>query len=57
MYGTNKSSDWNSTNHLYSRIIVAGGGGGHGHSSSFSTTAVAGEGGGINGINGAASTR
>lgn len=30
LYGTNNSTIWNNTNHLYSRIIVAGGGGGTG---------------------------
>lgn len=28
LYGANKSVDWNNSNHLYSRLIVAGGGGG-----------------------------
>lgn len=28
LYGINKSADWNNSNHLYSRIIVAGGGAG-----------------------------
>ena len=34
LYGTLNSTDWNNTNHLYSRIIVAGGGGSSGWGSS-----------------------
>lgn len=33
LYGSDGSSDWNNRDHLYSRIIVAGGGGGSAHNS------------------------
>ena len=31
LYGEDGSTQWNNSDHLYSRIIVAGGGGGSGH--------------------------
>ena len=49
--GTNGATSWNTTNHLYSRIIVAGGGGGRG-----GYTYAGGYGGGLTGGNGAGSS-
>lgn len=51
LYGTNKDTNWNNSNHLYSRIIVAGGGGGCGVAWSEHTTSYkGGAGGGTSGI-------
>lgn len=47
LYGTDGSTDWNNSNHLYSRLIVAGGGGAGG--AEGKTNEDGGEGGGING--------
>lgn len=51
LYGTNKSTNWNNTNHLYSRILVAGGGGG-----GRGTSNTGGYGGGSTGGDGNGST-
>ena len=47
LYGTAGSTEWKNDNHLYSRIIVAGGGGGLDYD--HSTTLVCGVGGGLTG--------
>jgi hypothetical protein len=47
LYGTVDSAEWNNANHLYSRIIVAGGGGGLDYD--YNTSLVCGVGGGLSG--------
>ena len=51
LQGTINSTTWKENNHLYSRVIVAGGGGGHAQHSGAS----GGAGGGTQGINGSGS--
>ena len=48
LYGTNGNTSWNNTNHLYSRLITAGGGGG-GNSYQGSINGIGGYGGGNSG--------
>ncbi len=52
LQGTAGSATWNTNNHLYSRVIVAGGGGGNLYFSTLSNTYSAGVGGGTSGGNG-----
>jgi len=45
LYGTANTTNWNTTDHLYSRIIVAGGGGGV-HGKNYASTSYVGNAGG-----------